>query len=223
MLKVEKLEVMGIPNALWFMRMPFESFAKSDTKVIPGKGAVIGPNDLKLSKQLIKAGPEHCKFLRDIHVQMQVTAPRYWWAEFDTYHFVTQNSSSTMHLICKRLLTRDDFEHEGEDEEELKFLDSVINYLNMLITIHNDKSVCDTEDKRRAMLVRIKRHLPESFMQTRGLDFNYKTAYDIINQRKMHKLFIWRSFCNMLIDNLPFANDWFSDNVYNDEKGPENP
>lgn len=209
MLKVDRLEVMGMPNALWFMRMPFESFEKSDTKIVPGAGVAIGPKDLELSKRLIQAGPEHCKFLRDIHVQMQVTAPRYWWAEFDTYHFAVQNSSSTMHLISKRPLTRDDFEHEGEDESELEFLDSTIRYLNMLISLCNDKLVCDTYEKKRVIMVRIKRHLPESFLQMRGLDFNYKTAYDIICQRSMHALPIWRSFCKMLLENLPYAKDWF--------------
>ena len=211
MLKVERLEVVGMPNALWFMRMPFESFSKSDTKVIPGAGVAIGPNDLELSKKLIQAGPEHCKFLRDIHVQMQVIAPRYWWSEFDTYHFAVQNSSSTMHLITKKTLTRDDFEYEGEDDSELEFLDSTIRYLNMLINLYNDNSMCNTELKKRAVLVRIKRHLPEGFLQMRGLDFNYKTAYDIVRQRSMHRLFIWRSFCNVLLENLPYAKDWFLD------------
>lgn len=210
MLKVKHIEVMGMPNALLFMRMPFESFDKSDS-MVTSSGLAIGLNDMSLAKKLIKSGPEHCKFLRDIHVQMQVVAPRYWWAEFDTYHFAVQNSSSTMHLITKRHLTLDDFEHEGEDETEIEFLMSTISYLNMLIDIYNDKSICDNEEKKRVMLVRIKRHIPESFLQLRGLDFSYKTAHDIIHQRKMHRLPIWRSFCKMLMDNLPYAYDWFGD------------
>ena len=145
MLRVDRLEVMGMANALWFMRMPFESFNRADSKVVPGKGIAIGPNDEKLAKQLIKAGPEQCKFLRDIHVQMSVTATRYFWAECDTYHFITQISSSTMHLITKRHLTIDDFEHEGEIDEELAFTESTISYLNMLIDMYNDKKICDTE------------------------------------------------------------------------------
>lgn len=210
MLKVNRLEVMGMTNALVFMRMPFESFDKSDSKLTPN-GLAIGPKDMILAKKLIKSGSEHSKFLRDIHVQMQVIAPRYWWAEFDTYHFAVQNSSSTMHLITKRKLTIDDFEHEGEDETEIEFLESTIAYLNMLIDIYNDNSVCDNEEKKRVMLVRIKRHLPESFLQLRGIDLNYQTAYDIIHQRKLHRLPIWRSFCKMLMDNLPYASEWFGD------------
>lgn len=211
MLKVDRLEVMGMANALWFMRMPFESFNRADTKIVPGRGIAIGPNDEKLAKQLIKAGPEHCKFLRDIHVQMAVTAPRYFWAECDTYHFITQISSSTMYLITKRHLTIDDFEHEGETDEELDFTESTISYLNMLIDLYNDKEVCNTEDKKRAMLVRIKRHLPEGFLQMRGLDFNYKTLYDILVQRSNHRLPVWRTICKMFGDNLPYVKDWFSD------------
>lgn len=211
MLRVDRLEVMGMANALWFMRMPFESFNRADSKVVPGKGIIIGPNDEKLAKQLIKAGPEHCKFLRDIHVQMSVTATRYFWAECDTYHFITQISSSTMHLITKRHLTIDDFEHEGEIDEELAFTESTITYLNMLIDIYNDKQICDTEEKKQAVLVRIKRHLPEGFLQMRGLDFNYKTLYDMLVQRSNHRLPVWRSMCKMFADNLPYVKDWFAD------------
>ena len=211
MLKIGKVKVYGIPLALRFMRMPFESFDKSDTKVLPDDSVVIGLNDLVLAKKLISAGPEHRKFLRDIHVHVEVTAPRYFWSEFDTYKFAVQNSSSTMHLITKRHLTIDDFEHDNESEEELDYCEANISYINMLIDLYNSKDNNFSEAAKQELLVRIKRRLPEGYYQMRGLDFDYETAIQIWRQRSNHRLPIWRAFCNMLKTELPFFTDFIEE------------
>lgn len=171
------------------MRNPYESWDKSDSfncyydrsacqeckRLLETEGSCtasgrlyIGKADMKLAKKLIKADPEHRKFLRMIHVQCDVLAPRYWRAEMDKYKYVEANSSSTMHLITKRKLTLNDFSFEEVLEDELI---PVINRLNEIIIayqLENDKEV------KEAYFKRIKRILPESYSQLRTIDTNYE-------------------------------------------------
>ena len=162
---------------------------------------IIGNSDLELCRKLIKAGPEHRKFLRMIHVQADVLAPRYWWAEMDKYKYVEANSSSTMHLITKRKLTLNDFSYEEVFEDELI---PVINRLNEIIVAYqlgNDKEVKESYFKR------IKRILPESYNQMRTIDTNYECLLSIYHQRKAHRLSEWKEFC-MWIGTLPYMSEF---------------
>ena len=145
---------------------------------------IIGNNDLKLCKKLIKAGSEHRKFLRMIHVQADVIAPRYWWAEMDKYKYVEANSSSTMHLITKRELTQDDFSMNMKTYERMGSLNECLNDLI--------KEYQETKDEE--VFMAIKQMLPESYNQLRTIDTNYETLLNIYMQRKNHRLSEWIVF-----------------------------
>lgn len=206
MIEVTNVHVYGIATALRHMRMPYESFEKQDSKMLPDGRVILGLNDAKLLKQLSASGPEHRDFIRKIHVHLEVKAPRYWWQEFDTYKHPVKNSSSTMHLITKRHLTREDFELDDLVEEELKLLDSNISYFNMLIDLYKDPET-KTKYQKERVLLRIKRFLPEGYLQLRGIDFDYETALCMLEQRYNHRLPQWRAFCKLVLLKLPLFED----------------
>lgn len=162
---------------------------------------IIGNNDMTLAKKLIKAGPEHRKFLRMIHVQADVVAPRYWWAEMDKYKWVEANSSSTMHLITKRELTIDDFSHDGA--LDIKWLESVVNGLNFKIRAYNNMS----GDEKEQTFKDIKQLLPESYNQLRTIDTNYEALLSIHHQRHNHRLSEWHEF-SAWIESLPYMHEF---------------
>ena len=174
--------------------------------------AYLGPNDLGLAQRLINAGPEHAKFLRQIFVSVDITAPLYWWKEADTYKVATTaNSTSTMHKLMSKEFGREDFEfddNEGlpifENDEYRnrsygEYIDSIIKMCN-----HLRNNYLDTEDKRywRA-LVQI---LPNAYLQTRTWTANYAILRNIYFQRKNHKLREWYQFCKW-IKNLPYSGE----------------
>ena len=236
MIKIENTQVWGFEGALRGMRMPFESFSKSDSNWDSHCGLDagyqkcdscpwqnlkceltyynIGFNDMALAKKLIKGGSEHRKFLRMIHVQADVLAPRYWWAEMDTYKYVTKNSSSTMHLITKRLLTSDDFSTDGteilstidgvEDSENIL---SVLNKYISLYQVYDKRAKDDKDKKKKAIFRRIKQLLPESFNQLRMIDTNYEALLSIYHQRKNHRLSEWHEFCSWELT-LPYFKEF---------------
>lgn len=245
MIKIEETQVWGYEGAIRGMRNPYMSHEKSDSKyckdIYPncsncpifkdfenghsycisnvssniGK-IVIGKNDLELCKKLIKAGPEHRKFLRMIHIQADVLAPRYWWAEMDKYKYVEANSSSTMHLIGKRKLTLEDFSCDGSMKYMLhmKYAIGNINtwiefYLawdKMNIILKNSLEKQGIFNKTD--LVRfIKQLLPESYNQLRTIDTNYECLLSIYHQRKDHRLTEWKEFCEW-IKTLPYMNEF---------------
>lgn len=224
MINIENTQVWGFEGAIRGMRMPYESFDKSDSEYgciegreekkckdyeycpsCPAYGFVIGRADMTLAKKLIKGGSEHRKFMRMIHVQADVLAPRYWWAEMDKYKYVEANSSSTMHLITKRHLTEDDFSHDGAVNIPLM---NVINILNMAIDSYNDDT--KTRKQREEYFVGIKQLLPEGFNQLRTIDTNYECLLSIYNQRKNHRLSEWsgeNGFCNWILS-LPYMKEF---------------
>ena len=177
--------------------------------------AFIGPKDLDLAQRLIKSGPEHCKFLRQIQVSVDITAPLYWWKEFDTYKVgTTANSTSTMHTLCKSPITKDKFafDYDSGDiivsqgksidgEWELVFTDYIDDIIDMCENLR--KKYCITNDKRywRA-LVQI---LPEAFLQTRTVTLSYANLRNIYFQRRAHKLTEWRDEFIEFIKSLPYA------------------
>ena len=233
MIEVKTIGVWGFEGAIRGCRMPYESFNKSDSRwcyecekcgridektnvcyrplphdLCP-KEFVIGEADMALCKKLIKAGSEHRKFMRMIHVQAEVKAPRYFTQELATYKVGTaMNSSSTMHLITKRLLTLDDFSYEEEGIEDIQ---QVIDILNRLITDYQTYSKRpDAENKKNkinGIFKRIKGILPESFMQRFVFDCNYETLLNIYHQRKNHRLSEWHEFCSW-IESLPYMEEF---------------
>ena len=218
MIEVETIGVFGFEGAIRGMRMPYESFDKSDSYIEGGfemyygeKGGstfIIEENDMALCKKLIASGSEHRKFMRMIHVQAEVKAPRYFTQELATYKVGTaMNSSSTMHLITKRLLTLDDFSYEEEGIEEIQ---QVIDILNRLITDYQTYSKRpDAENKKNkinGIFKRIKGILPESFMQRFVFDCNYETLLNIYHQRKNHRLSEWHTFSDW-IASLPYMRE----------------
>lgn len=197
-------KVYGFESALSGMRNPMNSWSKNDTYT-DGSNVIIGANDMKLAQQLIKAGSEHCKFLRMIQVWVDINMPRYWWSEADTYHFNTKNSTSTMHKLLNNSLpiTRDLFVGCVEDSD---LMDLIINRLEDLRIKYKDPNTSG-EDKTK-LLVRAKRLLPEGFLQMRTVNTNYAELRNMYLQRKHHRLKEeWQDvFCNWVLS-LPYAHE----------------
>lgn len=195
----------GFEGAVCGMRMPFESWDRSDSGNSLKGVFEIGEKDIELAISLIKGGSEHRKFMRDIHWQAVILAPRYIWTEMDTYKVgSTRNSSSTMHLITKRPLTPDDFSFEDSllsEEEKMAEIDR----LNSYIRRYNEEK--DKTLKRKWFLT-IKKALPESFLQPALFDTNYEVLYNMYHQRKNHRLPEWsgpEGLCRH-IEKLPYMD-----------------
>ena len=216
-MKFENTEVWGFEHAFRGMRNPKESWNKSDseweTHINYNKDEVytkfaIGKNDLKLAQTLIKAGSEHRKFMRQIFVGIDITAPLYWWKEFDTYKVATvSNSTSTMHKLASTPITMDFFEIDdfdyfvGQNENDIGHIwEGLIYNLEYLRKKYNE-----TKDKRYwKELIRL---LPESWLQKRTITMNYENILNMYHQRKHHKLTEWsESFCNW-VKTLPYAEE----------------
>ena len=195
MIRVESIETWGFRHAIRGMRNPMNSWTKSDSV-----GDSVGKADLELMKRLFKGGTEHRKYLRQIFVCMDITAPLYWWKEFDTYKVgTTANSCSTMHKIADHSFTRKDFSCEHLDDDSLEFLDWMISVLN-----RNRSNYLETKDKRYWWnMIQL---LPSSFNQKRTVTMNYENVYNIIRQRSGHKLDEWNRFVGILL-NLPYIRE----------------
>jgi hypothetical protein len=175
------------------------SWDKSDSFEDQGD-FIIGPNDMKLMWQLIRSGAEHRKFLRMIHAQMDVTAPLYWWNEFDTYKVGTvANSCSTMHKIHSKVFVLDDFSHEHLTGKSLEILQSTIDRLNFCREVY-------LKDKDKDLWWQMIQLLPSSYNQKRTIDMNYEVCRIIIHQRNGHKLDEWNQFVDTL-NNLDYMWD----------------
>ena len=164
---------------------------------------IIGDNDMNLAKRLIKAGPEHCKFLRQIQVWADFDMPLYWWSEFDTYKFNTKNSCSTMHKLfnAKKEIELNDFVYSVEDKPTLIFLISQLNFLRGRYL-----QTKDFEYVRRG-----KRLLPTSFKQKRTVNTNYAELMNIYNQRKHHRLKEeWQDVFCKWCESLPYFTEFLS-------------
>lgn len=209
MIKVEKIWAGNFENAISGMRNPMNSWDKSDSYTnysveFTDDGEIhreyyrVGAADFALMKKLYSAGTEHRKFMRQIFASMNITAPLYWWKEFDTYKVGTcANSCSTMHKIHAKEFTIDDFSYDHLDEFGMAMLGTIINYLN-----ENRRHYILSNDKEDWwQLIQI---LPSSYNQKRTVTFNYENAASIINQRKNHKLDEWRDLCDILLDELPY-------------------
>lgn len=199
MISVTNPEVFGWKAAIRGMRNPMNSWDKSDSFEEDGD-FIIGLNDMKLMWQLIRSGAEHRKFLRMVHAQMDVTAPLYWWKEFDTYKVGTvANSCSTMHKIHSKVFVLDDFSHEHLTGKSLEILQSTIDRLNFCREVY-------LKNKDKGLWWQMIQLLPSSYNQKRTIDMNYEVCRIIIHQRTGHKLDEWNQFVDAL-KNLDYMGD----------------
>ena len=204
MLTIENVEIFGYKAAIRGMRNPMNSWSKSDSNA-----DLIGQNDEQLMLALAKA-PEERKYLRMIHVQFDVTAPLYWWKEFDTYKVGTvANSCSTMHKIAAKEFTLDDFSHEHLDRFSTEVLGWTIKALN---GSREDYMKSKSKDDWWQMI----QLLPSSYNQLRTVDLNYEVLLNQYFQRKDHKLDEWRIYCEQ-IKCFPYLND-FIEVLKNEQK-----
>jgi hypothetical protein len=198
-MKIENTTVLGFESALHGMRNPMNSWNKSDSEFVGGYFVGIGLNDNELAKKLIKAGPEHRKFLRLIHVSCFITLPRYIWQELDTYKVSTvRMSCSTMHKLGMTDLVEEDFQDNDVLPETLMYL----NELGKKYRIN----------KNIEILRMMKKLLPEGFLQSADYDMNYETAMNIYYQRKNHRMSEWSGkggICEW-IESLPMMNEWLN-------------
>lgn len=223
MIKLERTSVMNFENALRGMRNPMNSWDKSDSVFMPcpdcgGKdrcilescphGAVrttegcmkIGKNDLDLARRLVGAGSDHRKFLRQIFVSVDVTAPLYWWKEMDQYRIaVTTNSTSTMHKIHAKEFSLEDFSSERMDSDTLISLMATINVLEKNRVKYNESK--DVQYWHNMIQL-----LPTSYNQMRTCTLNYENLINIYYARRHHKLPEWHEFCGW-IEGLPYFRE----------------
>ena len=200
MIKVERISVMNFENAIRGARNPMNSWARMDSVTAPDGSFVMGENDLSLATKLAVAGSDHRKFLRQIIVSMDITAPLYWWKEFDTYKVGTvANSTSTMHKIQAKEFTRDDFSCDRLSDDALSVLDGLIQYLE-------GERLRFNETKDRAHWHNIIQLMPSSYNQLRTVSMNYEVLINIYYARKSHKLAEWHVLCDA-IKALPYAEN----------------
>ena len=200
MLKVERISVMNMENAIRGARNPLNSWARMDSYYNEQGEFILGENDLSLAKRLAKAGSDHRKYLRQVIVSMDITAPLYWWKEFDTYKVGTvANSCSTMHKIQAKEFTREDFSCDRLTDDALSVLDGLIAYLE-------GERVRFNETKDRAAWHNMIQLLPSSFNQMRTVSLNYEVLINIYYARKNHKLAEWHTLCDA-IEALPYAKE----------------
>ena len=198
MLTLKNTSVMNFENAIRGARNPMNSWGRMDSHTEPDGSFVFGPNDLDLAMRLAKAGSDHRKYLRMIFVSVDVTAPLYWWKEYDTYKVATvANSTSTMHKIHSKPFSMDDFSCDHMTDGTKKFMETVVAELeNIRLRFKETKSKEDWYD-----MIQL---LPSSYNQMRTCTFNYETLINIYRARKNHTLAEWHTFCDW-IETLPYA------------------
>lgn len=198
-MKFENTDTYNFIAAFRGMRNPKNSWIKNDTYYDKSGNLIIGPNDIKLAKALIEGGPEHRKFLRQIFVSVDITAPLYWWKEADTYKVgTTANSTSTMHKITSKPITLDCFEKDD-------FNDDIINAQVIIDICENlRQKYLETNDKK--YWKELIRWLPNGWLQTRTWTANYEVLRSMYRQRANHKLTEWETF-RMWIETLPYAQE----------------
>ncbi len=202
MLTVERTSVMNLDGAIRGARNPMNSWAKSDSTYDEHGRFMLGEADLDFGHRLAVAGSDHRKFLRQIFVSVDITAPLYWWKEFDTYKVGTvANSTSTMHKIHAKPFERADFSHDRLDEGGLALLDATIAYLE----IERQKFVADKENRQPwHNMIQL---LPTSYNQMRTVTLNYENLINIYYARRHHKLAEWHTLCDWILT-LPCAAEW---------------
>lgn len=200
MLKLERTSVMNLENAMRGARNPMNSWDRSDSAYDAAGNYILGENDLALAKKLCRAGSDHRKFMRQILVSVDITAPLYWWKEFDTYKVATvANSTSTMHKIHAKPFELGDFSADKLSEGALAAFETYLRYLE-----ETRLRFVETKDKRDWYdLIQL---LPSSYNQLRTVTMNYETLVNIYYARRSHKLDEWHVVCDWILT-LPYARE----------------
>ena len=200
MIKLERTSVMNLENAMRGARNPMNSWGRMDSSYDEDGNFCLGPNDLDLGRRLRKAGSDHRKFIRQIFVSVDITAPLYWWKEYDTYKVATvANSTSTMHKIHSKAFELDDFSHDHLTKDSLEFMGVIIDRLESI----RQKFVAEKKKEDWYDLIQL---LPSSYNQMRTCTMNYETLVKIYFARRNHKLQEWHTFCHW-IESLPYAKE----------------
>lgn len=204
MIKIEKVDTYGWEAALRGMRNPKNSWDKSDS-FDNWDGYSLGPNDMKLAKTLANAGDDHGKWLRMVTVTMDITAPLYWWKEFDTYKVGTvADSCSTMHKITAKEFVPEDFSHEHLFYYSANVLSDIIECLNY----HREMYLnCPDDNAKKDLWWQLIQLLPSSYNQKRTVMLNYQVLKHMYHARKNHKLDEWHTFCDKIAE-LPYAKEF---------------
>ena len=205
MIKLENTSVMNFENAIRGARNPMNSWDKLDSTFDANGNFVFGPNDLSLGRKLCKAGSDHRKFVRQIFISVDITAPIYWWKEFDTYKVGTvANSTSTMHKIHSKPFELSDFSTD-------KMVDSAKDCMNDILVVLEKLRQDFISDKtsNKDAWYSIIQLLPESYNQKRTVTLNYENAISMYYSRRNHKLSEWHVFCDWILD-LPYFKELFS-------------
>lgn len=199
MIKLEKTSVMNFENAIRGARNPLNSWDKMDSFYDENGNFVLGENDLSLARRLCTAGSDHRKFIRQIFVSVDITAPMYWWKEYDTYKVATvANSTSTMHKITSKKFELSDFSCDKMDDDSLDFMQTVVDKLEELRLKY-----LETKDKQ--VWYDIIQLLPSSYNQMRTCTMNYENLISMYYARKTHKLDEWHVFCDW-VKTLPYSD-----------------
>lgn len=200
MIKLERTSVMNLENAMRGARNPMNSWGRMDSAYDEDGNYVLGSNDLDLAVRLRRAGSDHRKFIRQIFVSVDITAPMYWWKEYDTYKVATvANSTSTMHRIHRKPFETGDFSCDRMTPETLSFMENVVERLEKIrLRYLETKSKEDWYD-----LIQL---LPSSYNQMRTCSLNYEILVNIYYARRNHKLDEWHVFCDW-IEKLPYGRE----------------
>ncbi len=202
MIKIENTKVLNMEAAIRGARNPMNSWDKMDSFYDEKGNYILGENDLSLAKRLCKAGSDHRKFIRQIIVSVDITAPLYWWKEFDTYKVGTvANSTSTMHKVHSKPFEIEDFSCEHLSNEAKKALQSLIDFME-------ERRNCFVETKDKDAWFDIIQLLPSSYNQTRTMSMNYENLFNMYFARKSHKLTEWHTYCDWVLT-LPYTKDLF--------------
>ena len=192
---------MNLENAIRGARNPMNSWGRMDSEYDGEGNFILGENDLDLAKRLARAGSDHRKFLRQIFVSVDITAPLYWWKEFDTYKVGTvANSCSTMHKIHSKPFEKADFSCDRLDSNALAALDSLIEFLES-----ERLRFCEDKENRQPWHNMIQL-LPSSYNQMRTVTMNYENLINMYYARKSHKLAEWHTYCDWIMS-LPYAEE----------------
>lgn len=198
MILLERTSVMNFENAIRGARNPMNSWNRMDSFYDENGNYILGENDLSLAKRLVRAGNDHRKFIRQIFVSVDITAPLYWWKEYDTYKVGTvANSTSTMHKIASKPFSLEDFSCDQMRPQTLKQMEGVVAYLESLRQEY-------LEQKDKEVWYDMIQFLPSSYNQMRTCSFNYENLVNMYHARKNHKLSEWHVFCDW-VKTLPYA------------------
>lgn len=209
MVNFQTVEIAGFISAIAGMRHPLKSYDKADSQIDDQGNLVIGQSDYDLAKRLCQAGsPEHAKFLRQIEVWVNITAPRFWWQEEATYKIgTTENSQSTMHTLIRDGVKYEDIDFYFTENEKAN--NAMHNYLDAINEVIEVYKTLEAGETKELYFEKIKAMLPEGFIQTRMVSLNYEVLRNMYRQRKSHRLRGWKEDFVNWINTLPM-NEWIT-------------